>query len=33
MGKSKTVRLEIRGVPADAPVAIQRVDDGHGNVQ
>ena len=31
MGKFKTVRLEIRGVPADAPVAIQRVDDDHGN--
>ena len=30
-GKATTVRLEIRGTPADAPVAIQRVDDEHGN--
>ena len=31
-GTSKTLRLEIRGVPADAPLAIERVDDQHGNV-
>ncbi|MGH8288052.1 MAG: hypothetical protein ACREV7_03370 [Steroidobacteraceae bacterium] len=31
-GKPKTLRLEIRGMPADARVAIERVDDQHGNV-
>jgi xylan 1,4-beta-xylosidase len=31
-GKPKTVRLEIRGVPVAAQVAIERVDDQHGNV-
>ena len=31
-GKSKTLRLQISGVPADAPVAIERVDAEHGNV-
>ena len=31
-GTSKTLRLEIRGVPADALVAIEQVDDQHGNV-
>ncbi|MHB8812150.1 MAG: GH39 family glycosyl hydrolase [Steroidobacteraceae bacterium] len=30
-GSSRTVRLEVRGVRADAQVAIQRVDDEHGN--
>jgi xylan 1,4-beta-xylosidase len=30
-GETKTIRLEIRAVPADAPVAIERVDDQHGN--
>ena len=31
-GRSRAVRLEIHGVPTDAPVAIQRIDDQHGNV-
>ncbi|MGA7540091.1 MAG: hypothetical protein WBW93_15150 [Steroidobacteraceae bacterium] len=31
-GKPRTLRLEIRDVPAEAPVAIERVDDQHGNV-
>jgi xylan 1,4-beta-xylosidase len=31
-GKPKTVRLEIGGVPADAPVTIERIDHDHGNV-
>jgi xylan 1,4-beta-xylosidase len=31
-GRPKTIRLEVSGVPADAPVAIQRVDHNHGNV-
>ncbi len=31
-GTTRTLRLEIRGVPAEAPVAIERVDDHHGNV-
>jgi xylan 1,4-beta-xylosidase len=30
-GKSKTVHLEISGVPPDASVAIERVDADHGN--
>jgi len=30
-GDARTIRLEISGVPADAPVAIERVDDQHGN--
>ncbi len=30
-GKSKTLRLKISGVLPDAPVAIERVDDDHGN--
>jgi xylan 1,4-beta-xylosidase len=32
VGKSKTLRLKISGVAADAPVAIERVDHDHGNV-
>ncbi len=31
-GRPKTMRLEVSGVPADARVAIQRVDQDHGNV-
>lgn len=31
-GKSKTVHLQISSVPANAPVAIESVDDHHGNV-
>jgi xylan 1,4-beta-xylosidase len=31
-GKSKTLRVKVSGVAADAPVAIERVDSGHGNV-
>jgi xylan 1,4-beta-xylosidase len=31
VGKLKTVRLEIHGVPADAPVAMQLVDGQHGD--
>ena len=31
-GMTKTIRLELRGVAADAAVEIQRVDDEHGNV-
>jgi xylan 1,4-beta-xylosidase len=31
-GEPKALRLEISGVPADAPVAIERVDQDHGNV-
>jgi xylan 1,4-beta-xylosidase len=31
-GRPKTIRLEVSGVPAEAPVTIQRVDHNHGNV-
>jgi xylan 1,4-beta-xylosidase len=31
-GQTKTVELIFRGLPADARVSIQRVDDDHGNV-
>ncbi len=31
-GRPKSMRLEISGMPADAPVAIQRVDHDHGDV-
>ena len=31
-GKTKTIRLEVSGIAADAAVTIERVDDQHGNV-